>query len=447
MIAVYFNRYKKHIWETFKLSLPIIFGRLGAVLMGVADNIMIGKVSYTSLAAAGIANAIFILVAIIPIGFLIVGSPMISSSHSRGDKEEGVNILKGCIQFSVLLSILFQIVLSVFIFNFHWFRQTSEVEQLAGPFFALITVSTLPLMIFIAIEQFSDGLAQPRISMFFNVTGLLLNIAINWVVIYGNFGFPALGLIGAGIGTLTARTYMAIGIWIVIKYQKQFRDYDLKMNLLKIHKESFVKIFKSGFPSGMQFFFEVSAFSLAAIFVGWLGTIPLAAHNVAISLASITYMLSTGFATGGSIRGGYAFGMKDRIGVLNAGKSSLILVTGLMTVSCLIFIFLNKELVMLFTNESMVIETASSLLIIAAIFQLADGIQVAAIRALLAVEDVNIPTLITLFAYWIVGLPVGCLLTFYFNLNVHGMWIGLSVGLGISAILMTGRFFKKAYQV
>lgn len=436
------SKYKTDISETIKLSLPIIFGRLGAVLMGVADTMMIGKVGTTEIAAAGIATSIFILVAIIPIGFLIVGSPFISACNSVGDKKSVVNILKGCVQSSVILSVIFMAILYMMAFNFEIFNQPVAVNEIVFPFFCLIIASTLPLMVFIAIEQFSDGLEKTQISMFFNVTGLLLNVAINYCLIYGNFGFPKLGLVGAGVGTLTARTYMCIGIWLVVKYKKAFSAFDLKFDLFTIEKESFIKLWKAGVPSGMQFFFEVSAFSVAAMMIGWLGIIPLAAHNVALSIASISYMLSTGFATGGSIRVAAAFGKGDKEAVLRAGKTSLGFVIILMGFSCLIFIFGGKLLTQLYTTDQNVIEIAGLLMVFAGLFQLSDGIQVVSLRALLGMEDIKIPTYITLFAYWVVGVPLGYVLTFYTPMGVSGMWLSLCIGLTISAFLVTKRFFK-----
>jgi MATE family multidrug resistance protein len=437
------KKYQTDIIETFKLSLPIILGRFGAVMMGVTDNVMIGKVGYESLAAAGIANSVFIMVGIIPIGFLIVGSPMISAAISRNDKNECVNILKGCIQTSIMLSLFFILVMLFLAYNFHYFNQTAEVEALAVPYFLLVSASTLPLMVFIGIEQFSDGLEHTKISMFFNVTGLFVNAFINWLLINGHWGFPQMGLLGAGVGTLCARTYMCIGIWLVVKYLKDFQSFNLKMNLFKIDKTTLSQIVKSGVPSSMQFFFEVSAFSLAAIMVGWLGAIPLAAHNVAISIASVTYMISTGFATGASIRVGTAFGVKDYEGVQRAGKSAIVLVGTLMIFSCVSFIVFNNFFIGFFTDEPKVVEVATGLVIIAGIFQLGDGIQVVSIRSLLGINDVNIPTIITLSAYWIVGIPIGYLLCFTLEMGVTGMWIGLTLGLSVSALMLTFRFLKK----
>lgn len=443
----FYKKYQIDISETFKLSLPLIFGRLGAVLMGVTDNIMVGKVGYESLAAAGISNSIFILVVIIAIGMMIVGSPLISQANSQEDKPLAVNILKSCIQIALIVSAIAAIILGVFAFNFGWFRQTNEVEALAVPYFSIILMSVFPLMFFIAVEQFSDGLEVTKISMFFNVSALCMNIALNWLLIYGNLGFPALGLTGAGIATLFSRVYMAIGIWCVVRYSSYFKDYDLKFEILKVHYDSFRKVLKQGIPSGMQFFFEVSAFSLAAVMVGWLGTVELAAHNVALSLASISYMISSGFATGGSIRVGFAYGQKNIKDILDAGRAAFIIVITFMALTCIIFSIFNYELAMLYNDDPKVLKMASGLLILAAFFQFGDGVQVIAVRALLGIQDIKVPTVITFISYWVVGIPLGCLLTFYFGLSAYGIWIGLTFGLSAAAIMLSYRFFDKSKRL
>lgn len=453
-IAISMNRifhliktYKHDIQETFTLSLPILFGRLGAVLMGVTDNIMIGKLSYTALAAAGISNSVYIFLAIIPIGMLIVGSPMISAANGQNQKTLVANILKSCIQVSVLVSVLFAVLLWLLALNFHWFNQPPEVEALAVPYLSIVIVSIVPLMFFIAVEQFTDGLGHTKISMFFNTSALLLNVFLNWVLIYGHLGFPALELTGAAVATLLSRVYMAAGIWFYTRYNGQFKSYNLTLQWWVIERDIFKKVLKQGIPSGMQFFFEVSAFSAAAMIIGWMGAVPLAAHQIAISTCSITYMVSTGFASGGSIRVGYAYGSKNKTGVLHAGKSTLILVTFLMSVSFIGFIVFNKPIVLLYNNDVNVVEMACGLLMIGGLFQLADGIQVAAVRSLLGIEDVRIPTAITLIAYWVIGIPVGSLLAYGLNWGAYGIWAGLCLGLMVAAVLLTYRFLNKANRV
>ncbi|MDX2191545.1 MAG: MATE family efflux transporter [Bacteroidota bacterium] len=443
----FLKKYQKDISETFNLSLPILFGRLGAVLMGVLDNIMIGKIGYEPLAASGIATSIYILIAIIPIGMIIVGSPMISGFNSREDKQGAVDTLKSCIQVSQLVSFAFAIVLCVIALNFHLLGQEPIVTELALPLFYLLILSTFPLMYFIAVEQFTDGLGNTGISMFFNVSALFVNAGINYCLIYGNFGFPELGLLGAGIGTLIARTYMAIGIWCYVRYSKQFSEYALNFNQLQIHWESFKQVLKTGLPSGFQFFFEISAFSFATIAVGWLGTVQLAAHNVIISIASITYMVSSGFAAGSSIRVGYASGTHDVKAVLNAAKSGMILVCSLILVFSIALIIFNKYFIILYNEDVEVVAIASGLMLLLAVFQFADGINVVAVAILRAISDVNVPALLTMGCFWALGIPMGLLFSFYFHLDVYGIWLGLLIGQGISSIILTWRFFHKARKM
>jgi multidrug resistance protein, MATE family len=440
MFTKIFHDYKGHILETFKLSIPIILGRMGAVLMGVADSIMVGKISYEALAACGAANAVFISIAIIPIGMMIVGSPMIASAKSKDDTEGIGHILKSCMQISVFISLFFMCILTVITFNFEMFNQTKEVNALVKPYLHIINFSILPLMLFIAIEQFTDGLENTDISMFFNISALLLNIFLNLFLVYGFLGFPKMGLVGAAIGTLGARCYMCLGIWLVIRYKQKFKVYTDFIHFFSFDKQIFTKILQQGIPSGVQFFLEVSAFSVAAIIIGWFGVIPLAAHNVAMSVASITYMISTGFATGASIRVAYFFGKNDFYNLRKAFIAAHSLIVLQIILICSILLIFNNSIVSLYTNEKEVIQIATTLLFIDMIFQFADGIQVVSVRSLLSLEDVKIPAFLTLFSYWIAGLPLGYLISYLFNLNVYGIWWGFVIGILSASILLTYRF-------
>jgi MATE family multidrug resistance protein len=415
--------------------------------MGVTDNIMVGKVGYSDLAAAGVSNSIFIMVVIVAIGMMIVGSPLISNANSTNNKFLVMSYLRSCIQVSFIISLISAIVLLFLVMNFEIFNQTSEVTALSKPYLGVIILSIFPLMFFIAVEQFTDGLQKTYISMFFNITALVLNIVLNWIFIYGNLGFEPMGLLGAGYATLLSRVYMGVGIWVAVNQLPHFKAYKIKLKLLSIHKNTFTKIVKQGIPSGMQFFFEVSAFSFSAIMIGWLGTVPLAAHNIAISLASVSYMMSSGFATGTSIRVGAAFGQRSIPEVRYAGIAGFVVVILFMLMSCMLFFIFNQELAYLYNTDTNVVAMASGLLILAALFQFSDGIQVVAMRALLGIQDIKVPTIITFVAYWVIAIPSGALLTFKFDMGANGIWVGLLIGLSIAAIMLMYRFFNKSSRL
>ena len=272
----------------------------------------------------------------------------------------------------------------------------------------------------------------------------LVNVFVNWVLIFGNLGFPALALDGAGWATFASRVFMALALMGYVMKNNRFKQYDVSFHFKSINRPVIKKILSLGLPSGIQYFFEVGAFSFAVVMVGWLGTKQQAAHQIAINLASISFMAVLGISVAGSIRVGNAVGMRDISETRRAGFTASLLGASVMLVSGLIFILFRNFLPTLYINDQEVISYASSLLIIASLFQLSDGTQAVGIGILRGLTDVKIPTAITFIAYWIVGLPVGYLLGFTFGLNVQGIWIGLLLGLTTSAILLTLRFNSRS---
>jgi MATE family multidrug resistance protein len=267
-----------------------------------------------------------------------------------------------------------------------------------------------------------------------------LNILLNYLLIFGKGGFPALGLNGAGWATLISRVVMALAIYLFVRYAPRFASYIRHLHFKRFYKAQFKRVLSLGIPSGMQFLFEVSAFSLAAVMVGWLGAEALAAHQIAISLASITFMVASGISAASTIRIGNQLGKGDIPTLRVAGFSNFIMVAALMALSGLGFVLLRAWLPTLFIDDMQVIQAATGLLIIAAFFQVFDGVQVVSLGILRGLQDVRIPTLATFVAYWVIGLPSGYLMAFVFDFGINGVWYGLSLGLGIVAISMFWRF-------
>lgn len=419
-----------------------MLGQVGTVLMGVSDTIMVGKLGTTELAATGIGNQIYFLFVVIGMGIMAAMAPMIAISRGADNKRECGEILRTGIELSFIISVILCFILIFIAEHFEMFGQPAEVTALARRYIHIIAISTIPLMLFLALKQFSDGLSVTKPAMIITIIGLGVNILFNWILIYGNLSFPAMGVVGAAIATLIARFSMAFMLMIYIFSNKRFQDY-LPALISKFNTwPVLVKIFRIGIPGGMQLFFEIGAFSGAAILVGWLGTKELAAHLIALSLAAFTYMAASGISVAGSIRVGVAFGKGEKVIIMNAGKIALFLVATFMSICCAIFILFDVELVKLFINDPAVIPVAAGLVVIAGLFQLSDGIQAVSLGILRGIEDVNVPTLITLFAYWVIGLPVGYLLGFTLGYGVNGIWLGLLCGLSVSAILLTTRFFS-----
>ena len=311
----------------------------------------------------------------------------------------------------------------------------------------IIGLSSIPLMLFQSYKQFIEGLSVMRPAMVITLLANIINALANWVLIFGKFGFPALALNGAGWATFSSRVFMAIVMMGFVMNKEFFKQFDVSFHFKSINWKVIKKILSLGLPSGFQYFFEVGAFSFAVVMVGWLGPKPQAAHQIAINLASISFMAVLGISVAGSIRVGIAVGQRDIQETRRAGFTASFLGASVMLFSGLIFIFFRNFLPSLYINDENVISIASSLLVIAALFQLSDGLQAVGIGILRGLMDVKIPTAITFIAYWVVGLPVGYLLGFTFNLGVQGVWIGLLSGLTTSAILLTLRFNSRSKHI
>ncbi|GAB3179133.1 MATE family efflux transporter [Telluribacter humicola] len=435
--------YQRDIKQTFQLSIPIVVAQLGVVLMGVTDNLMIGRLlGAVPLGASGIATSVTFLIGSIGVGGLSIVSALVSQAYGKGEKAEINRLYRAGIQVALLLGAVLGVIGLLAAWQFQIFRQTPDITELARPFMIIITISNLPLLLFIAVRQLCDGLSRPRVAMYITMSALVLNALLNYALIL------YMGFLGAAVGTLLSRIYMAGAIWYYVKRDAFFRPYLIASGLATSLQNLRVKILKLGLPGGFQFFFEIAAFSLAVIMIGWLGEPQLAAHQIAINMASTTYMMATGIAAAGSIRVGMAVGQQSIQAVRRAGTAAFLLVTVFMGLCCILFLTANDWLVSLYIRDNAEVATiAAGLVIIAGFFQLSDGIQVVGLGTLRGIADVNVPTVITLFAYWGLALPMSYVLAFPLGMDVTGVWIGLSVGLTASALLLTIRFYRKLRQI
>ena len=441
-MLIFSKIYKEEIKKTFSLALPIVVAQLGVILMGVTDNIIVGRyIGKIGLGASGIANSMAFLIASIGIGGLSVVAPLISKAKAERNIPEINRLFRAGIKVSLWFGLILGLIGFICIYFFEIFQQSPEINRQAPTFMAIIIISNVFMFVFAAAKQLSDGLSRTYVAMMITVFGLVLNLIFNVLLINGYFGFPKLGLVGSAVSTLITRILMMLAMLaylfknpVFVRYLKN-KYYSLETNAL------IIKIFKIGVPSGLQFFFEIAAFSLAVIMMGWLGENQLAAHQIAINIAATTYMMAAGLGVAGGIRVGEGRGLKNTYKIRISANVALLLVVAFMTVMMFIIFLFNRFIVELYISDVEVIKIAMNLMLIAAVFQLSDGIQVVSLGVLRGISDVNIPTWITMFAYWGVALPLGYFLGFSMNLDAIGIWIGLLAGLTISAILLTFRFY------
>lgn len=429
-----------HFKNLIKLAVPVSIGQLGHIMLGVVDSFMVGKLGAEPLAAAALANSLFFLIMVLGIGLSHAITALVAIAKGEGDDEKcGVIARQG-----LIVNVVFGIFLTIITFGAAelvvYMNQEKIVADLTESYLKILSISTIPFLVFQTYRQFVEGLSDTKTPMYLAILANIVNIIGNWVLVFGNLGFPALGLDGAGFATLTTRLFLGFGMMFITLYSSKYSRYDPSLKFKSINKQIIIKLLKIGLPSGLSYSMEVGAFSVAAIIIGWLGSNALAAHQIAINLASISYMVVLGISSAATIKVGNALGSKSIDDIKLAGYTAIFLGLAFMANMGIIFVMGNKFFPSLYINNSEVIEIASSLLIVAALFQLSDGVQAVGMGVLKGLMDVKIPMVITFISYWLIALPAGYIFGFTLNLGIIGIWIGLLVGLSAAAIMFVLRF-------
>lgn len=432
--------YLKEYKATFLLAYPVVLSQLGHIMVGVVDTAMVGMIGTVEQAAVALANSLYTLVLVFGLGVSYGVTPLVAAADGKKDTSQNAALLKHGVIINTLLGILLFVLLFLVSPVLNHFDQKPEVVSNAIPFLNVMMLGMIPLCIFSGFKQFTEGLSYTRVAMWISLGANLLNVLLNYLMIFGHWGFPEMGLMGSCWASFISRVLMAATMFLYVYYNRHFKAYWIGFNLKNISRELMGKILGIGIPSGLQWVFEVGAFAFAVIMIGWISEKAQAAHQVALSVAAVTYMMASGLSAAASVRVGNQYGLKDREGIRRAGFSAFFMVIAFMSIMATSFILFRNYLPHFFNKESDVIAIASSLLVIAAFFQLSDGIQVVALGALRGIKDVKIPTYITLVAYWLIGLPMSYEFAFKLNLGVEGVWYGLSLGLTITAVFLLWRF-------
>lgn len=429
--------------KTTRLALPIIFGELAQMTLHIIDTAMVGAVGYKELAATTLVMSVMNIPFVIGIGITIAVSQMVSMAHGRRDGQLISHYLYNGFWLCAAAALLIALGLEAGKGILFHLGQDPEVARLAVPFLQLMGWSVIPMILFMALKQFTDGLEFTRTAMLLSLVALPVNVLLNWLLIFGNMGAPKLGLTGAGWGTLITRTLIFVVMGIVIFTHKTFRKYiAVRGNQWRIKLKTIRELLHIGIPSSLQIAMEAGAFAVSGILIGKIDPVSQAAHQIALSCASFTFMVSMGLAQGGSIRTSNAYSRKDWRLITAIGKSTLLLAL-MYGIFCAIgFASLKNVLPLAFNKDVPVIEVASMLLLYAAIFQISDSTQAIGAGLLRGIKDVKIPTILIAVAYWVVGIPAGCLLAFTFKMGASGIWLGFIIGLTLSSVFLTGRFLR-----
>lgn len=428
---------------------------LGHTLISIVDNMMVGNLGSTELAAVSLGGSFVFIGMSLGIGFSTAITPLVSMA----DAEKDDNKLR-----SVFHHGLFScVILGIFIFTLIVFakpimylmHQPKEVIDLASPYIDWVAFSLIPVIIFQGYKQFADGLSRTKYSMYAIFMANIVHIIINYMLIYGLWIFPKLGIIGAALGTVISRILMVVFMHFIMKNNAQLNPYFKNFSFREIKKSMLKKIASLGIPSAMQMLFEVALFTAAIWLCGSIGKTTQAANQIALTLATTTFMFAMGLSVTATIRVGNNKGLMDYKNLIIVARSVFLLAIILETIFGLLFVILHNFLPHLFLNmenvnqvieNKEVIIIASKLLLVAAVFQISDGIQVVVLGALRGLQDVKVPMYITFFAYWVVGFPISFYLGKYTELKAVGVWIGLLAGLSTAALFLYLRFHKLTKQ-
>lgn len=439
MASVFSAAYIKSYKATFFLAYPVVLSQLGHIMVGLVDTAMVGRIGTIPQAAVALSNSLYTLVLVFGLGVSYGITPLVAAADSSGNTE-----LSALLKHGIVLNTLTGILLFLLLFSLspvlNLFHQRQEVVGMAIPFLNVMMLGMIPLCIFSAFKQFAEGLSLTRVAMVITIGSNVLNILFNYLLIFGHWGFPEMGLMGSCWASFISRVIMALAMFAYVYYSKRFRAYWADLSLRNISPVLCKRILAIGVPSGLQWMFEVGAFAFAVIMIGWIGPKAQAAHQVALCIAACTYMMASGLSAAASVKVGNQAGLKSTEGVRIAGFSAFVMVLGFMSLCAICFVVFRNNLPLLFNSDPEVVSVASSLIVIAAFFQLSDGMQVVGLGALRGVKDVKIPTLITLVAYWMIGLPMSYFLGFKMNMGVQGVWYGLLLGLTVAAASLFLRF-------
>ncbi|MFD2567914.1 MATE family efflux transporter [Pseudotenacibaculum haliotis] len=441
--------YTKEFKYNWKLAAPVMLGMLGHTFVSFVDNIMVGQLGTAELAAVSLGNSFMFIAMSIGIGFSTAITPLTAEADGANNAKQAKSVFKNGLVLCFLLGTF--LFLGVYFAKplLYLMKQPEEVVVLAEPYLDLVAFSLIPLIVFQAFKQFSDGLSLTRYPMYATLLANVVNVGLNYVLIFGHFGFPKLGIVGAAYGTLASRFIMVAYVWLLLLKKEKSKAFVSNLKVFVLDKLMIRKIISLGMPSSMQMFFEVAIFTAAIWLSGLLGKNPQAANQIALNLSSMTFMIAMGLSVASMIRVGNQKGLQNFRELRRIAFSIFLLGLILAIFFGLIFLLFRHQLpklyvdfddVVNFKDNMEVVSIATQLLLAAAIFQISDSIQVMVLGALRGLQDVKIPTLITFIAYWAVGFPISYFLGKEEMYGSFGIWLGLLAGLSTAAVLLYVRF-------
>lgn len=428
-----------HTKETIQLAWPLVITQVGHIITGMVDNIFLGQIGTTEQAAGILSNNLYVLLLVFAIGVSYATTPLVNAAYEQKDVLKKASLFKNSLFLNAMVAIVCFVILFFASNLLHDMQQPEDVVRLAVPFFDVLIFSLIPVSLFFTCKQYCEGLSNTKMALLISIVGNVINIILNYALIYGKLGLPSLGYMGSAWASFLARTFMGVSFLILIFNAPVTKEISKVYKQVKLNWQELRELWKIGFNSAMQFTFEVAAFVIAGLMAGSFGKEQIDAHGVALSIAAFTYMFGSGISSAATIRVGIFSAQDNWIEIKKAAYTAIKLVLLVMGSCAIVLLVLNHQLPKAFSSEASIINLAATLLIIAAMFQLFDGIQVTIIGVLRGLEDVRWPTVITLVGYWLLALPLAYLLAFTFKLETIGIWIALLTSLVFVALCLLWR--------
>lgn len=433
----------RELRATLMLAIPVTIGQVSQMLMGLVDSAMIGRTGTVPLAASSFGGSVFSVFFVIGIGFLTPVAIFVSRSRGARSLGDAGEYLRHGLAVACAAGVAGLAIIAAMSTRLDLFRQPPEVVEAVNPFLLLIGASLTPTLAYLALRQFAESMGRPWVSVIVILASVVLNAALNWVLIYGHLGFPPLGLAGAGVSTLIARTVSCVAIFLWLSRDERFRECWPKHWLAPLSSERIREMFSIGLPASVTLLFESGVFASATVIIGWLGAVPLASHQIAISCCALTFMIPLGLSISVGMRLSAAIGAEERYRLRPIWMGAAAISILCSVAFTLTFMLAGGSIARMFVNDPQVIRLSVVLMTVAGVFQIFDGAQVIHGGALRALGDVRWPTVITFIVYWVVALPTAYVLAFHTHLGVVGVWWGLALGLSLAAVTLGLRFLSK----
>lgn len=417
-----------------------MLGQIGHVLVGLVDNIMVGKLGAGALAAVSLGNGLFFIAMSIAIGFSFAITPLAAEADAQNNTNKSKQIFKNGILICTIIGVILYVFVKLVQPFLGMLNQPDEVITLANPFIDIIAYSLVPFAVYQAVKQFSDGMSATRYAMYATIIANVINVLLNYLLIYGKWGFPRMEVEGAALGTLISRIIMLVVLIYFLMKSTQFSVYFTSFFENIYNKQVVQKLLQLGFPSALQMLFEFGIFTSSIFLSGTLSTESQAANQIALNLASMTFMIVIGLGVTATVRVGNQIGKNNYRELQRIMRSIFLLVLIIQLVFAFMFVILKDYLPLFYIEDVEVVTIASQLLLLVALFQLSDGFQVTLLGALRGMQDVNIPTILLFIAYWCIGFPIAYFFGKENQLGAFGIWLGLLAGLTVSSILLFIRY-------